>query len=60
MATRIRSLLAASKTASSRSPFWYRIIIHIAFLPSVSLIRLCPGASRQFVDLFGYGSKVLG
>src|ERR1022692_434468 len=33
IATRIRSLLAASKTASTLSPLWYRIVILIAFFP---------------------------
>src|ERR1017187_226456 len=32
-ATRIRSRLAASKTASTLSPLWYRIVILIAFFP---------------------------
>jgi hypothetical protein len=59
IATRIRLLLAASKTASTLSPLWYRIIIRMVSSASTSLSRSCSRASHQSVDLFGYGSKVL-
>src|ERR1035437_1935660 len=58
-ATRIRPRLAASKTASTLSPLWYRIVISIAVLSPAYWSGPCGGAVRKFVHLFGYGSGVL-